>query len=515
MVISFITILFLISSPYNINYSLSKVPDEPQTLIKISQNSKVGLKNTDGIIVVSPIYQDLGINQINGMLAVKRENKWGFVNKNFIEVIKPIFDEVGYFYCGWCPVRIGNLWGLIDLNGQWVVNPMYDYIEISKETKTAIIIKNGKYGLIDDRGNIRINTEYENLTFIKDGMLSFLKNRKTGMVNQLGVEIFPAEYTGIYGITTFPEKSKYMFSVLLEKEVPTKSGSSLERETGFFEKSGKTIIMKSYEGYDFITEDLAIVYDEFGNVGLADLNANHLFKPSKCEIKPYLSDKFIIVKYNRYHGIINNSGQVIVKPIYTFMAKVGENLLVCSGNLKGGKWGIIDKNGKTIVPLKYSNAKTNGKYVCFEDNGLWGILDATGKITAKPQFSYEPNFIENDLIRVFSNKNDHLYVGYTNIYGESLTKSLFKSKFPFEEAMPFNQGLASVKMKGMWGFIDASGKIVIPCKYNLCSDFQNGVAWVEEVIDNVPKYGLINKNGDYLLEPQFKAPLSSLIIGIY
>lgn len=43
-----------------------------------------------------------------------------------------------------------------------------------------------------------------------------------------------------------------------------------------------------------------------------------------------------------------------------------------------------------------------------------------------------------------------------------------------------------------WGFIDKTGKIVIPCKYNTAYPFDKGIAWVRL---NDAKRGYISKNG--------------------
>lgn len=101
--------------------------------------------------------------------------------------------------------------------------------------------------------------------------------------------------------------------------------------------------------------DNKCITDEFYNtVRLVDINLNTLVKPLYSQIVPYLNDEFIAVKYGRYHGTINKKGQEIIKPLYTSMTKVGENLIVCTGNLRGGKWGMIDKTGKIV--------DVNGKY---------------------------------------------------------------------------------------------------------------------------------------------------------
>lgn len=518
VVIFLVVILFTICGSFGSGNALSQPAKEPDIFLKISQNGKKGLKNSEGFLVLNPIYQDFGVSQVNGMLAVKRENKWGFVDNNFDEVIKPEYDEVTYFYHGWCPARSGKLWGLIDVKGQWIIKPSYDSIEISQETKLAIIVEKGKYGLINGDGKVKINTKYEKLNFLQGGVLSFVQNGKTGIINENGIEIVHAEYKGIWIDSDFPEKSKYCFSVQIEEEMPTKGGFYIKNKTGFIEKSGKVTIIDKYESFRFFREDIGIIRDEFYNkVGLVDINLNPLVKQIYTEIKPYSGDEFIAVKYDRYHGTIDKKGKEIIKPVYTYMTKVGENLLVCNGNLKGGKWGIIDKRGKVVAPIKYSAATTNGEYICFEENGLWGVMDAVGSITTKPQFSAEPTLSENNILFVLNYMDGYtLNAGYFNVFGQSLTKSISDLLYPFENGQSFYGGMAPVKMNGKWGCINTSGELVIPCSFDsINSGFNSDVAWVTgKAKDGKLKFGLINKKGKYIIEPQFNGPAFSAIISV-
>ncbi|RZJ75177.1 MAG: WG repeat-containing protein, partial [Flavobacterium sp.] len=62
---------------------------------------------------------------------------------------------------------------------------------------------------------------------------------------------------------------------------------------------------------------------------------------------------------------------------------------------------------------------------------------------------------------------------------------------------PFKEGLATVSIDKKRGFIDKTGKLVIPCKYDVAYDFENGFSIV--ISHTSPgvndKYGFINKAG--------------------
>jgi hypothetical protein len=90
-----------------------------------------------------------------------------------------------------------------------------------------------------------------------------------------------------------------------------------------------------------------------------------------------------------------------------------------------GKWGLIDKTGKEIVPPKYDNAGGFKEGLAkVKLNGKWGFIDKTGKVIVPPKY---------------------------------------------DDAWSFSEGLAKVKLNGKWGFIDKTGKeivIVFPPKYD-------------------------------------------------
>ena len=65
----------------------------------------------------------------------------------------------------------------------------------------------------------------------------------------------------------------------------------------------------------------------------------------------------------------------------------------------------------------------------------------------------------------------------------------------YDFAGVFSEGFAAVKLNGKYGFIDKTGREVIPCKYDYTFKFSEGFAAVE--LNG--KYGFIDKKGKPLL----------------
>ncbi len=69
----------------------------------------------------------------------------------------------------------------------------------------------------------------------------------------------------------------------------------------------------------------------------------------------------------------------------------------------------------------------------------------------------------------------------------------------YDRALHFSEGLAWVEINGKYGFIDKSGTLVIPARYDLAWSFHEGLAWVE--ING--KYGFIDKSGTLVIPARY------------
>jgi len=65
----------------------------------------------------------------------------------------------------------------------------------------------------------------------------------------------------------------------------------------------------------------------------------------------------------------------------------------------------------------------------------------------------------------------------------------------YDEMLEFHDGFAAAKLNGKWGFIDTSGRVVIPFDYDIVSNFSEGKAGVGVGRE----YGYINKSGKIII----------------
>ncbi len=96
-------------------------------------------------------------------------------------------------------------------------------------------------------------------------------------------------------------------------------------------------------------------------------------------------------------------------------------------------------------------------------------------------------------------------------YIDTVTKKII-SKYAYDQANPFSEGMARVNRNGLFGFINTNGEEVIPCKYLHATDFGEGVASVsigkqeiEEYFVSIrdEKYGVIDSSGKKIISFAF------------
>jgi WG containing repeat len=162
-------------------------------------------------------------------------------------------------------------------------------------------------------------------------------------------------------------------------------------------------------------------------------------------------------------GFIDQTGKIAIQPAFTFVDVFSEGLASFSKNSGDKRKGFIDKNGKIVIPAQFSLANPfyNGRaFVCEVSN--YGYIDRNGKMVFRTNYIYDNRFSEG-LAPVFS-PDKHLAYADTN--GNIVLKT------PFEFGSHFSEGLALVIQGNKIGFIDKSGKLIIPCHFKANNGLQ-------------------------------------------
>jgi WG containing repeat len=232
-------------------------------------------------------------------------------------------------------------------------------------------------------------------------------------------------------------------------------------------------------------------------------------------------------------GLKDTKGKVIVEPKYNdiriFMEGLACVSLISSADQKTILYGFIDKKGKEVIPIKYSEAGSfrQGRadvkmfneelqaYKCgfinkagkevipltfddvngFNDEGYAnvriargkGVIDTTGKIIIPCVYGELVGIVNGFTTATLYNGTKPKKDGILNIKGEIVVPFIYDRIGGW-----FVEGLCIVANKNpdyssddndepeaRYGFVDQTGKLIIPLIYDEVEDFKNGKAKVK------------------------------------
>lgn len=326
------------------------------------------------------------------------------------------------------------------------------------------------------------------------------------------------------------------------------------REDGYcFIDIDGNIVSKAYKDSYSFYDGVTMCFDEEPTVGQDEV---YLINSDMKVLggKKYI-DTFII--WSSYNGetifvvLEGNSIQILDKNMETITSipynahgidkvsevagEVGENGLFPIKDYKSGLWGYMDINGNMVIEPKFSDAESfKGNFAVVGKWGEQGVIDSEGNYKIEPTF-HRIELCQNGIAFAKRNKSDEcgLFIdmdgnvlsGENFIYNyyECALSEISEDIFPVKDsetgligfvdknikyqiepkyynAYNFSNGLAPVMNKDeLWGYVDTTGKEVIPCQYEWADSFgEYDLASVEDVDG---KWGLIRKDGSYYIEP--------------
>lgn len=144
-------------------------------------------------------------------------------------------------------------------------------------------------------------------------------------------------------------------------------------------------------------------------------------------------------------------------------------------------WYVIDKNGNVTADL----GKNIDRVTPFNKDGYANIVIKEGG-------EYKVMVIDGHGREVFPHLSK---------------KPVYNSLYPYI-LDPFYEGLAAYKdqSSGKWGFINKTGKIIIPAQYEFVDKFTEGLAAVRFKATNTQasKWGYIDRTGKIVIPPTFE-----------
>jgi hypothetical protein len=180
-----------------------------------------------------------------------------------------------------------------------------------------------------------------------------------------------------------------------------------------------------------------------------------------------------------------------------------------------GKWGYIDGRARLAILPCYGDAFPFNEGHAVVRREPWGakgfpppfsVVNDRGEIIIDQSDALpDTDGFADGLLRVSSVRD-----GYSAFFLNKAGSRRFEGRF--ESVNPFRDKRASVRIGTLTGFIDPSGEVVIAPRFHCAPGFTGGYAMVWEPCGK--KIGIIDTQGDYLLEPTPELQFGTLSEGV-
>lgn len=163
-----------------------------------------------------------------------------------------------------------------------------------------------------------------------------------------------------------------------------------------------------------------------------------------------------------------------------------------------GVYSYYNQDFEKVIEGEYQMAlPMNGGVAAVLKDGKWSLINEKGKALSKDTYDaviYDEKGIVYRNERIFVKSGTKVLM--IDEKGNQIGKTTYEDAKPFFSA----DGLAAVKVNGLWGFVDKDGNMVIEPKYNNARSSSNGFAAVQVG----SRWGFVDIVGNVVIEPLFE-----------
>lgn len=420
------------------------------------------------------------------------EEKYGVINSKGETIISPQYDEMimipdntkDVFLCTYDVDYAQETYKTKAVNAKGeTLFSQYEKVEVLSnidnqnniwmEADVLKAEKEGKYGLIDLKGNEILPCAYEEimvLTGVKNSLLT-KQEGKMGLVDNTGTIIIPNEYEEITAVT-----NEYADGYIVK---------TVEGKYGVITPNKTQVLQPVYDKIENVYGNNMYAVEQDGTKKIVDNKEKTVIEGGYEEVKE-IHTQYITIKKDGKYGVISAYNQEVIPCEYEELQYVaGENYIA----KKDGKYGIVNTSNETKIAFEYtqllyrkeanilegqkegvnselidSNLQVRVTGIVSEFNPAKGYM----KIREGSDYKYY-NFNFEEKMNTEILKGNTLFLKKENgKYGYVNANGIVVVNYEYDDAKEQNEfGYAAVKKDGKWGAIDAKGNVVVQPKYTL------------------------------------------------
>ncbi|ULO09393.1 WG repeat-containing protein [Paenibacillus sp. 19GGS1-52] len=239
-------------------------------------------------------------------------------------------------------LKEGTLWGYINDVGLTVIEPRYEYAEDFQENGLAIVQTKGGSGLIDSSGREKVKPVYSFIAPFSEGRAVVSDLKGYTFIDERGKEVTSARYD-------------YLNSLHEGRAVFSHQSTSGPSHYGYLDPQGKEVLPAIYLDAGDFMNGMALVKIADGEYALIDPEGQRLHTYNY----PFVGNpgdallSFQATENGKY-GYLHTDGTIAIQPQFTAALPFSEGRAVINtAEDYGNAYGLIDKQGKAIIPAKY------------------------------------------------------------------------------------------------------------------------------------------------------------------
>lgn len=360
-----------------------------------------------------------------------------------------------------------NKMGVIDNKGNVIIEPNYNTIQIPNPTKDVFIcINDDETKVVNEKGEesfknfeevsaIQLKELATEIPFEKS-VLKYKENEKYGLVNFEGKKITEAIYENI-------------------ENLPYKEGELLVENNGKYgviNMLGKVVIPVEYKEIkvdEYYEKDSAYRYS--GYIVGTETDNGTMYKYINYNNKQQSKDEYqdiqrvvdyenkdeyyLIFKKDNKYGVIKNEN-IVINNEYDNIEYDSFNQLFTVK--KDGKYGVLKSNGETLISCLYDEIDIEGIYIYSLKGEEQIIFDTTGAKIENPKYKSVYNVEDTNYKITMNNENKYGVVDENN-------NEIIKNEYYYIGYLGNNYFVVSGQ-NGKNGIMNNEGKVVLEVKYD-------------------------------------------------
>jgi hypothetical protein len=274
---------------------------------------------------------------------------------------------------------------------------------------------------------------------------------------------------------------------------------------GYIDRTGQWVIQPRFEeAFDFHRSAARV--RSGGKLGYIDKTGGFVITPQYDEIGSY-SEGLLRVRVGDRVGYLNSEHAMAIPPRF-------EDATDFTGGLArvkvSGRWGFINTSGQMVVAPQFDAAHDFSESLArVVVDGRAGYIDRTGHFEIPPQFvidnsDYGADDFHDGLALVALRKGQGWRIGYLTPEGKFAIEPALTDAYAFSEGLAVAQrSVFKLRFRGwaaLYGYMDESRRMVVAAEFvERPNHFSDGLAMIR--VDN--KSGYIDRTGRVVLPPTY------------